>query len=516
MSSWLLDDDELTIQVALTEGEEYRDFNPDQPRDEHGRWRRTGTAVGITPNTEMVGSFGEAAAKWADADFQHLAAKFEDDMAKKMPGKVTFHRQIGMWQGEWEPSYEVRVRDAPGSDAHKAAEQVQHDYGQEGIVSFDYGGGDDAVITLGGFGDPDAMGKVLVENGMPGSSFSLDGNTASVILQNDAAGSDALGVLLSYADKNGLNVTYEFGRARGLGGNDGEAQAQAGQADAPRAAGGGRALEGVNGERRDHLDSAAWTEEEAALVESWLFEWRDFNPAQPRDSHGRWSRVGGGVSADFAPDVSLSEQLQVKAALDAANRLLPLPNLKIKVRHMTPHDDKESYLIASGRYVVESNDLAINWRSKEARPKFMGSTILHEFAHYLDANQVLGPRENVRVDLASQDPVRGSRLHNLVRQLRRSTPARYWAAQTPAPHAEYMIRAEELLARSFVQYLAEREHEDAVANHRPPALFAREFQAEQLERADWYWPDMAEFKHEWENIKRAWDLLFGEVEDAQS
>src|ERR1051325_1969400 len=185
--------DELLVEGALLEG---RDFDPNQPRDENGRWRRIGTGIGITPNIEMVGSFGEAHAKWSDPEFQATVARFEEDMTKELGQEPIFHRQIGMWNGQWEPSFEVLVDGMSGSDAHAAAEKLQKDYGQEGVVSFSYGHGEDASVTIGGFDDPDEMGKVLVENGMPGSSFAMHGRAATVLLQNDQAGQDALRVLL--------------------------------------------------------------------------------------------------------------------------------------------------------------------------------------------------------------------------------------------------------------------------------------------------------------------------------
>lgn len=156
---------------ALTEA--YSEWR--HPRDRRGRWRdvlglgvatarRRKLSVGVTPfrpHDEAEGFYDTAKAREFERHLHEVASKHNVTVTRT-------DRVTGVWIGETEPAYDVRVHD--GEDGvNRWAEEVREQWDQDGVLLFRQDRkGSDRLFKLTGV-DPeaaiDALGKAGIDGG---------------------------------------------------------------------------------------------------------------------------------------------------------------------------------------------------------------------------------------------------------------------------------------------------------------------------------------------------------------
>jgi hypothetical protein len=164
------------------------------------------TRIAATPNRRMHPTFDSAAAAWGADHF----AEFESSVGM-MNAVAT--RQVGMYEGEFEPSYTITV---PAQKAEGMRERLREDWQQDEVATFTYDDdGPDLEVSVVGI-DPDDFAKRLREWGILGATF--PSRRSATLWLKDGRDDRAFEQLVAYTSSdNGPTISVQPGKATGIG-----------------------------------------------------------------------------------------------------------------------------------------------------------------------------------------------------------------------------------------------------------------------------------------------------------
>lgn len=198
------------------------------PRNRLGRWMdslgdairgRRGTVLGTTPYHKDRDpgyprtTHRAAKALHSDPAWRPLFDEFEQDaadLAKEHNVEIVRgERNVGVFEGEWEPSYALKVRGAD-QDVQAFNDALGRKHRQDAVVSFaPHPDGKDAEVHLEGGSDPDAFFKELVRLMGDEAGASFEENRWRVFV-NEADGK-LLRELLDVAERLHMGYEYRYG-----------------------------------------------------------------------------------------------------------------------------------------------------------------------------------------------------------------------------------------------------------------------------------------------------------------
>lgn len=247
-------------------------------------------------------------------------------------------------------------------------------------------------------------------------------------------------------------------------------------------------------------------EEEPALSE-------DFDPAEPRDAGGKWSKAAGGIANLFEPQTPLAEQTLpvVATAIDAVHTHPEgLPKIPIE-RASTLSRDADAGLVRKNDAPEVPHSIQLRGTGNIHGRYNATYSLLHEFGHYLDLTYFKGKWEPKGDDskrfFASWGPRIFARpedgpLRQLAADARNTPTCRKLVALRPTvtrssqETIEYLLRPQEIFARAYAQWIAMRSGDE----HLMDALRYTQEHADVMT-----WPD-----EEFAPIGEALDKLFAE------
>lgn len=287
------------------------DFDPDQPRDPQGKWRRIG--VPAAPSQMFV---TPARSERADAEAYYRSPRYRQfradvrRQAKDLGVTIDGEAQTqGIWSDTPEPSATYTLHDGEAID--RLAARIGRHWNQDAVLNFtpDDDGPDAEwhFQDAGRANDSKAILKAAEDNGLFGAT--RNGSDIVVIAGPDMGGEDEA-ALRQFGEQLGASEAFRFpGRARliesseydDLDPNEGDSQDS-------------QAASGVREDDHDADQVAAEAQAQELLAE--------FDPAQPRDQQGRWRKVGFGLRGKEA---IFLDPYHTSPATRASPRFKPLP-----------------------------------------------------------------------------------------------------------------------------------------------------------------------------------------------
>lgn len=205
------------------------------PRGRGGRWinklggllrrKPADTVIGTTPYLKRRDpdrrkranrgrrTFAGAAALHTDVRMRPLLDAFEHD-AEKLAAEhhveiVAGERNVGVFEGVFEPSYAIKVR-GEKADIDSFNRALGEKYDQKAVVGFTPNRhGSDAEVAFSGGDDPDAFYRALVEIMGNDAGAAYDDGVWRVFVY--AGDEDTVGKLLDYADGAGMKARMTRG-----------------------------------------------------------------------------------------------------------------------------------------------------------------------------------------------------------------------------------------------------------------------------------------------------------------
>jgi hypothetical protein len=191
-------------------------FERKHRRDRRGRFsrKRGPSKVGITPSRVPLGSYGAAQSQRNDPEYARLEREFERAVNEAEIGEA--HRTVGVWESEFEPSYEVESPEQISTQRRREqVEKLRRRFGQQSAMIFTYDPqGEDAEMTIEGFDNADRFAGQLESIGLSGATFPSAGK-ASVVVTADQA--EAVQKLDALAREHGWPLSHERGNAEFVG-----------------------------------------------------------------------------------------------------------------------------------------------------------------------------------------------------------------------------------------------------------------------------------------------------------
>ncbi|MBA2741946.1 MAG: hypothetical protein H0U46_08040 [Actinobacteria bacterium] len=308
---------------------------PKHPHEEFKKANIRSGAVAASPSRTPRRTLAEVDRYFSSPRFQGFQRTIDDVAARE--GLLVHQKpKIGFWKGDMEASAAIEFGPADPAAVKRLARELGIRYDQDVIITFTRGTGPGARYTIRA-GSREAAVEAIEALGIEGAAIGQDG----VITLYDSDGSIArLAALL--AQRLGVQPNIEPGQIDFLEhGKDYEEETEEdGRRTLPR--GGGEGGHTAHRATRPSGLRRGLRASPEALARAF-----EFNPNQPRDGIGRWSRIGGRI----APwkDIVLAKSA--------------FPESEVSMENLTPPEREKVIATWKQHTGVDSGSIAPNIRS---------------------------------------------------------------------------------------------------------------------------------------------------------